>query len=548
MKQRQFRKPEAVQQSTLNAELLASVERHLHNDPETALSYARRACEIARDNSDRAAEADAWIAQGECYTVMSNYDAAIECGDRAEDVYKALANEDGQCRACYVRSVAYERLGRSQEALHSMNFCLEYWHNKPGAEEWYFRVLNSLGIFYKSAENYSRALEYYSKALHLLGEEQSARTAKLLLNIGNIYVHSGDTEKGLELYTHAQSMGSAIGDEYVVTHALINKANAHLVMFDKDKALVYYERALTHAEKYGARTKLAILTGMSEVYSAAQDFEQALSVLREAQHIAVQGNLQRNVMSIRASIGKTLVHLQHYERAIAELMQTIPIAEELNSPYYLRQMYRYLSMAYEELGDIAQAHLWYKRYSDVHEKIMHINKQKALAEMQARFEVERAAQENEIYRLRTQQLEQELAMRSNELAGVILRLVDKNELLRTMRHEIVRSRTTDRDEHLLSKFLSWIDSNLDAESTWAVFEQQFNQIHHNFTRKLVELCPRLTTTEVRICSLLKIQLASKDIASLLALSPRTVETHRYNIRKKLQLDTPEHLAVFLSSL
>jgi DNA-binding CsgD family transcriptional regulator len=46
----------------------------------------------------------------------------------------------------------------------------------------------------------------------------------------------------------------------------------------------------------------------------------------------------------------------------------------------------------------------------------------------------------------------------------------------------------------------------------------------------------LSKTELRICAFLKMNLSSKEIAAIINSSPRTIDKHRYNIRKKMGLN------------
>jgi PAS domain S-box-containing protein len=80
---------------------------------------------------------------------------------------------------------------------------------------------------------------------------------------------------------------------------------------------------------------------------------------------------------------------------------------------------------------------------------------------------------------------------------------------------------TDLDDHQKA-FLSIIESNID-------------EIISPFTRKLSLKYLKLTPTEIRIVNLIKQGKTTKKIAKILNVSPRTIDTHRKNIRSKIGL-------------
>jgi DNA-binding CsgD family transcriptional regulator len=70
---------------------------------------------------------------------------------------------------------------------------------------------------------------------------------------------------------------------------------------------------------------------------------------------------------------------------------------------------------------------------------------------------------------------------------------------------------------------------------WKQFETRFNDLNPEFASTLVHNYPRLTKNDIEFCSLLKLKLSYKEIASLLQISHESVITKKYRVRKKMEL-------------
>jgi len=72
-------------------------------------------------------------------------------------------------------------------------------------------------------------------------------------------------------------------------------------------------------------------------------------------------------------------------------------------------------------------------------------------------------------------------------------------------------------------------------SIWAEFEKRFLEVNTSFYEKLNQSFPELTKNEKKLCAFIKLNMNTKDIAALLNISQRGVESARYRLRKSLNI-------------
>jgi len=155
-------------------------------------------------------------------------------------------------------------------------------------------------------------------------------------------------------------------------------------------------------------------------------------------------------------------------------------------------------------------------------------------------------QEKEITRLRNEKLEADLTHKSKELASATMMIINHTEFLNNLRTHIqslMLSGKINRTEG--NALLTMIGNNLSEEDAWTVFQENFDLIHENFFRKLKERYPALTPSDLKLCTLLRLNYSSKEIAGMMNISIRGVEAARYRLRKKLNLSETENLVDFM---
>ncbi|MGO3307721.1 MAG: helix-turn-helix transcriptional regulator, partial [Sphingobacterium sp.] len=135
-----------------------------------------------------------------------------------------------------------------------------------------------------------------------------------------------------------------------------------------------------------------------------------------------------------------------------------------------------------------------------------------------------------------------------ELANSALNIVYKNEMLNTL-HQELRTLNDSSGNKLSSDQLRRVNKLIEEahndDRDWDIFEKSFNEAHENFFKKLKAEYPALVPNDLKLCAYLRLNMSSKEIASLLNISIRGVEIRRYRLRKKLNLQTSKNLSEFL---
>ncbi|MBK8877924.1 MAG: hypothetical protein IPN74_05070 [Haliscomenobacter sp.] len=159
------------------------------------------------------------------------------------------------------------------------------------------------------------------------------------------------------------------------------------------------------------------------------------------------------------------------------------------------------------------------------------------------------ASKEKITRLQNEKLMAEINFKNQELASFTYHLVNKNELISEINAVVHRleHKLNDQPETKkeLKQILKLTEKNADVDANWQDFIQSFDQVHAHFYKRLTEEFKDLSPNDYKLCTYLRMNLTSKEIASLMNISIRSVETNRYRLRKKLGIDPNTNLNQFL---
>ena len=166
-------------------------------------------------------------------------------------------------------------------------------------------------------------------------------------------------------------------------------------------------------------------------------------------------------------------------------------------------------------------------------------------------QLQHETREKELIRLRNEKLRNEVEHKSKELASSTMAIIKKNEFLLELKNTIEKHKT-ELGSRYPDKYFNFlvgkIDENITNQDDWQVFENNFERAHEQFFSKIKDTYPDLTSSDLRLCAYLRMNLSSKEIAPLLGISVRGVENHRYRLRKKPDLKPEETLTDVILSI
>lgn len=156
--------------------------------------------------------------------------------------------------------------------------------------------------------------------------------------------------------------------------------------------------------------------------------------------------------------------------------------------------------------------------------------------------------DKEVVRLRNEKLKADLDFKNRELVSMTMHLVQRGEVLSKIKdkiYEIVKKHDFDFGSISFMQLIRLIRSGERTSEDWENFSIHFNNANEGFFVNLKEKHPDLTSSELKLCAYLRMNLSSKEIAQLMNITIKGVEVGRYRLRKKLAINPEVNLHTYL---
>jgi tetratricopeptide (TPR) repeat protein len=401
-----------------------------------------------------------------------------------------------------------------KDALKNYELSKRYFLDHYGAEE-QIPILDRLGFYNNYAVLYAGigelpdAIQAIDKGLQLSSLHKGfvINRIQLLNNKGDLLIKMGEIELAIDHYLQASELFPF--ESNPLFEAMIDNSlgKAYLVLGDFDKAVSFFNQGLVLASGVRGYSHLKHLSeGLSKAFELNGQLDSAYFYLQMSLVYKDSLNIQ--------STTEQLVANEVEQKFATELSGVKDFYEKNKLEFQFIILLLLLIVAY----------FLFKSW------------QRKLLLNQSRIEQQHLSQEKESLITQNSELQEKISHSQKELTLVSIANIQKNQTLVELSESLMKNRTDgnlllDEDLGKLLKKLSLEHSEANLRD----FEYRFSHVYIGFFESLMEVHPTLTLNERRLAAFLKLQLTTKEIASITGQSVRALEIARTRLRKKIGL-------------
>lgn len=474
------------------------------------------------------------------------------------------------------------------------------------------KCLQQMGKICYTQGHFSQSLEFFLKADKIFDNtNQPLLMAANINDAGVLYYYMKQKDKAMHSYRKAIGFYKRLNNLTGQVTVLGNIGQLYEKRQLYDSAFYYQKLALKINEKLNNKSEAAkIHENLGSIYEDLERYDSAYVQFKQSLDLYQKDQNKLGSIEVINNLGDILRKTGRYKESIAQTEMALKLAENMGNVYQLSSCCRDLGKAYELLSNMDSAYhyvkLGYKYTIDLYsvdgarqaaflQVLYDINKksdeiiklkndrkvnriiafsssivlilsvvlgfvmfsrqrlklkdQQMLAKQQA-TEHDMTSLELKNLQLEEQNLKQLLEVKSRELSTHTLNLIKHNQFLENLRSTLQAMVKEDKRDQKkqMNQILTEINQSFNHERNWKEFTLAFEQVHHQFLESLKKYSNELTSADMRLIALLKMNLDSGDIATLLGISTDSLRVSRYRLRKKLNLAQGDNLSAFIQAL
>lgn len=421
----------------------------------------------------------------QCYHRLKRPEKSLEINTYALDLSRALGLQQYEADLMISRAYHYLRLGKKEEA-HDLFLAAYQLIDRLNMEDRLYRATSSLGYYYLTNNQPNEALAYLQRAYAIAKKDGKIRQ-------------------------QATGLG--------------NLAYCYFLLKNFEQAHIHYDSSLAISIQHQMPAVTYITyKDISETYAAEGKCPEALTfskkyfLLRDS---VIGNDAQRKLDALEIEHERILK-----EQAMDKLAQEVKIRQQ---------------QSIITIGGIALLGLI--SFLIIHRLIADRRKRKAFIQQQEELHQLKL----EAVNTRLQSSKQEIVLKQKDITNLALEMSQKISFASQLQEKTDQfgSKIPNHLQKDWQTYAKFIDAHAQLDQEKKLFHDNIEQINQTFYSNLQKAFPKLTKTDLELCSYFRLNLSNKEIAILRNIAPNTVKVGKYRLRKKLSLDSKEKLGAFL---
>jgi tetratricopeptide (TPR) repeat protein/DNA-binding CsgD family transcriptional regulator len=467
--------------------------------------------------------------------------------------------------------------------------------------------ISHLKLDYVNAIKEFQQVEYYSR---LAGNKlyESAGTFAL----GTIQYHRGVYGEAKKYILQSLKTKIEIDDRKGIANAYNTLGNLYKALEQYDSAMYNFKLGYDIRKARGDDRAIAnSLVPMAQVDIFRKDYSAAIKKLNQARNIYLALDEKTGVCLVDNELARAAFFLGKKDEAEHIIESTLQNARQLNNTSMVLNCLTTMAEMQAESKNYQVAYQLGLRIAKLRDSLNNANREEVIQEMEARYKLEQKNSEIEILSNQNSIQHKNIILLSVSIGALVLILIlvavlfrinarahqrhkklleqektilEQEEKIKQKEMQLLQENVESKNRELASKaiemlrinetigeVISKLESmnkihagdpaisshtreiareleNQTNTNTWKEFDKIFKNIHTEFYNNLLNACPTLTASEIKIAALLKLNLSTKEIAAITYKSEEGIKSTRYRLRKKLDLTGDDKLVSFLMKL
>ncbi|WP_412560871.1 tetratricopeptide repeat protein [Winogradskyella sp. MIT101101] len=460
---------------------------------------------------------------------------------------------------------------------------------------------SALANIYIEKGSYRIALTEALKALKCFEEiNHESRKADVLKQIGDIESALENHKASIDYFKEAIEIYERIDDKMYAAYAHNSLGISYQNLKNYEEAKKHFDTAIQYAKTVEDKLSLSnSMHNLAELEIINSNYVEAKTLLMNAKQISEKENLQLSLVNIYSGLSQIDYHTNNFPAALNNNDKAIALSKSIGALPHLKDLYKFRSEILLKTNRAERAVYYLKESQKLNDSLFNSKKSQQIEELKTIYETEKketeiALQQEEIKSL-SQEVEisnlrkglysggmfafvaisgllffgfrqrikknriarekqeeiykQEIEFKKKELASQTLHLVQKNTFIQELKENLEKIKASPELFKVEFRRLVMLLKKESAEDKdWEVFKSYFAEVHNDFDEKIKSISNDITEKEIRLSAFIRMNLSTKEIASMLNVLPDSVKKSKYRLKNKLSLGKEDDLTQFLNTL